>query len=140
MCYNRTGDKDMKKGFTLIEVIGTIVILSIIITIALPALLNILNKSQNNVDLSVQDLAKTAAARYVNDRKNDFPKQLKNSNSIKTYGNKGNIYISTLLEQGYIEQDVYDKYCHIKNDYIIVTSNSQKYLYEYKQVDDNEEC
>ena len=130
----------MKKGFTLIEVIGTIVILAIIVSIALPATLSVLNKGQSNVDNSVKELVTTAAAKYVNERKNDFPKQLRTISSVKTYGDKGNIYVTTLLEQGYIEQSIYDRYCHIKNDYVIVTSNSKKYMYEYKEIEDNEEC
>ena len=40
----------MKNGFTLAELLGTIVILALIALIAFPAVLGLLNNSQNETD------------------------------------------------------------------------------------------
>ena len=39
-----------KKGFTLIELVGTILILSLVVLIAIPAISRSLNNGVNNVD------------------------------------------------------------------------------------------
>ena len=64
------------KGFTLIELIGTIVILALIALVVFPATLSVLNKGQNEVDNSVKETIIAAAHKYVTDNLNNFPKQL----------------------------------------------------------------
>ena len=53
------------------------------------------------------------------------------------YGDKGNISIQTLVDEGYIDSTNInsDKNCQMLNDYIKVTSDSNKYNYEYITVD-----
>ena len=125
-----------KKGFTLIELLGTIIILVAIALIAFPAVLNILNESQGKTDEAMKDIAIGATREYVTDRVDDFPKALESSSSIKSYGNKGNIKITDLITNGYISEDQINdnKNCEMKNDYVKVTSNSKKYIYEYVEV------
>lgn len=130
------------KGFTLIELIGTIVILALIALVVFPATLSVLNKGQNEVDNSVKETIIAAAHKYVTDNLNNFPKQLesKDDGTEQTRKNHRNISVTELYEKGYIEKSIYDRYCHIKNDEIEVKSNSKKYFYEYKEIEDNEEC
>ena len=65
-----------KNGFTLIELIGTVVILAIIALVVLPATLSVLNQGQDEVDKSVIQVVESAGNSYVNANKNLYPKQL----------------------------------------------------------------
>jgi len=103
----------MKKGFTLIEMIGSIVILAIIALVAFPAVLNMLNSSQVKVDDGMKKYAKGAAKEYVNDHVNDFPR---NSSLNK------NVSINKLISEGYMtEKSVND---NMKNDNVEVTTKT----------------
>lgn len=125
------------KGFTLAELLGAIVILAIIAVIAFPAVLGLLNSSQEETDKSMQDFAVSATREYVNDNMDSFPKALATDTSEKTYGNDGNIKIQTLLDEGYIDSTTINskKNCQMLNDYITVTSDSKKYNYKYVEVE-----
>ena len=125
------------KGFTLTELLGTIVILAIIALIAFPAVLGLLNNSQDETDSALQNFAISGARNYVNDNMNDFPKALANDTNIKSYGDKGNITVQTLIDEGYISNTTISstKNCEMLNDYVKVTSDSKKHIYEYVDVD-----
>ncbi len=130
-----------KNGFTLIEILATIIILATISLIAFPAVLNLLNSSNSKMDKAMQDLMISAASQYVDDHVDDFPKALENQ-SVKSYGTSGNLTGEKLLEYGYISDAKLstDKNCEYLDDYVKVTSNSKKYLYEYIQVNTNSKC
>ena len=121
-----------KKGFTLTELLGVIVILAIIAIIAFPSVLGLLNSSQNETDTAMQNFAITAARNYVNDNMDSYPKALEGQ--TKTYSN---LKIQTLLDEGYISSTTIssEKNCEMLNDEIKITSDSVKYSYEYVTVD-----
>ena len=57
----------MKKGFTLVELLGVIVILSVIGLLVTPLVLNVINESRNDVnDAQIQSI-KRAAKNYTTD-------------------------------------------------------------------------
>ncbi len=118
------------KGFTLIELIGTVVILAIIALVVLPATLNVMKSSQEEVDKSVIQIVERAADEYVHNNLNDYPKQLETQTEKK---DNGTISVQELVNKGYIEQSVYDKHENIHDSCIKITSNSQKYFYEFKK-------
>ena len=126
-----------KNGFTLVELIGTIDILSIIVLIALPATISMLSDGQSKVDDSLIGLVESAANQYVQEHLSDFPKQLETVSGVR---NNGTITVTDLKDGGYLSTSVYEKNCHIKNDRINVTSNSKKYFYEYVEIEDSEAC
>ncbi len=128
----------MKNGFTLTELLGTIVILAIIALIAFPAVLGLLNNSQNETDSAIQNFAITGARNYVNDHMNDFPKALATDTTVKSYGSNGNINVQKLVDEGYISNTTIStsKNSEMLNDYVKVTSDSEKYLFEYVEVGD----
>ena len=121
-----------KKGFTLTELLGVIVILAIIAIIAFPSVLGLLNSSLNETDEAMQNFAITAARNYVNDNMDSYPKALEGQ--TKTYSN---LKIQTLLDEGYISSTTIssEKNCEMLNDEIKITSDSVKYSYEYVTVD-----
>ena len=127
----------MKNGFTLAELLGTIVILALIALIAFPTVLGLLNNSQNETDESLQSFAISGARNYVNDNMDDFPKALE-TEGIKSYGGKGNIKVQLLVDEGYISNTTIDsiKNSDMLDDYIKVTSDTKKYIFEYVKVDD----
>lgn len=75
----------MKKGFTLIELIGSIIILGMIVLLAFPPLLNMIRGANEEIDKASQTLLFTAADQYIDANKNDFPKTDGNTFCI-TYG------------------------------------------------------
>ena len=58
----------MKKGFTLIEMLGVIVILSVIGLITVPIVSNVLNTSNDNLTKDQKELIKSSARVYVAER------------------------------------------------------------------------
>ncbi len=117
------------KGFTLLELIGTVVILAIIMLIALPAILSMLTEGQKTVDDAAKEIVKSAANKYVGEHKSEVKYIRATGTSIK---NHGEISTETLRDEGYLEKEVYDKY-ELNNDCVVVTSNNKKYFYEYKE-------
>ena len=118
------------KGFTLIELLGSITLLAIIALLAFPAILNLLNGSQNEIDKAKIDYIESAAAEYVNDHTTNYKKI------------KDNVYtvsVPTLVEQGYISDTMLDSEGDISSWCVVVkvvenTSNNIKdikYTYEF---------
>ena len=65
-----------KKAFTLVELLGTIILLSIIALIALPSVLSLLTSSQKEINESYKSAVINAARNYVNDNMDLYPKAL----------------------------------------------------------------
>lgn len=53
------------KGFTLIELIGSIIILAMIAFILFPAVLNLVNKSNKKIDTSKKAIIESAVCNYA---------------------------------------------------------------------------
>ena len=117
------------RGFTLIELVGTIIVLAVITLVALPATLSMLNHGQKTADDSVKEIVKSAANKYVSEHKNEsqFSKALGESKK-----DNGVVYTSKLKDEGYLADDIYDKY-ELIGSCVLVTSNNQKYFYEFKE-------
>lgn len=124
-----------KNGFTLIELIGSIVILALIALVAFPSIVSVLNKEQGNIDSAVQDRIISGVSEYVYDNTDDFPKQLEGNSSIRS---NGNVSYQTLVDNGYIDKSVGDKNCEVKNDYVKVSSDTKRYYFDYVEVSDSD--
>ena len=88
----------MKKGFTLVELMGVIVLLSILIIIAVPAVTGVLKENKDKLYDSQIKTIETAAKNWASDEEN-LPKLPSNGKCII-------IYISTLKKGGYLDLDI----------------------------------
>lgn len=105
------------KGFTLIEVLAVLVILSLLITFSVVSVNKIKKKQEVANRINVIRSILTAARAY----EADYP---------NTEANTG-VRVSTLLSKGYVDfdQDKYDEYVNIMvkwDSYNILGSNKQK--------------
>lgn len=102
-----------KKGFTLVELIGVVVILGLIALVAFPSLLNQINSSKKQVSDSQKALIIAAAKNYVDENKNDYA----NKTSFE-------ISVDNLIEKEYISEGIISSYSDSK---IVVTYNNGEY-------------
>lgn len=89
----------MKKGFTLVELIGVIIILALIMLLAVPPILNSIRSTRNELSDASKKIIYTAANLYVSENLNDFP---------KNEGNTFCVSIDTLSKKEYLPTIVYD--------------------------------
>lgn len=88
-----------KKAFTLIELIGVVVILGIIGLVTFPALLNQISSSKEQISDSQKQIIIAATKNYVDENKNE-------------YANKDSYTISVndLIENNYLSKDIISSY------------------------------
>lgn len=86
-----------KRGFTLVELLGVIVLLAAISLVTMPAILNQINNAQNKIDSSTQSIIINAAKLYVDDNLNDFEK-----NTTKTYC----LTLINLIKDDYLDEGI----------------------------------
>ncbi|MFV0275129.1 MAG: type II secretion system protein [Bacilli bacterium] len=87
------------KGFTLIEVIATITILGLIVSLSLTVVMKTIRNSENKQYNSVITVIITAAESYVNQNREILP-------SLGTVGDSFNISLSKLRDEGLISSDL----------------------------------
>lgn len=63
----------MKKGFTLIEVLGVVVILSIIVVLAFPSIVENIRKTEDQLSNASKLLVKNATELYMDEKKTKYP-------------------------------------------------------------------
>lgn len=120
----------MNRGFTLVELLGTIVILTLIVVIAFPSMINQLRDSNKAIDESVVRVAEAAAREYVMNNIEIYPKA--NSGTTKNYDS---ITVDFLIENGYMAESFLDKYPEISDDVVKVSADEKRYIIEYEEVE-----
>lgn len=88
-----------KKGFTLIELIGVVVILGIISLVVFPALLNQISNSKQQVSDSQKQIIIAAAKNYVEENKNEYANK-------ETY----TIPVNDLISNNFLNKDIIKSY------------------------------
>ena len=89
----------MKKGFTLVELIGVVIILALISLLAFPPILNSIRKTKTELSDASKEILYNATSLYVSENLNDFPKY---------NGNTFCITLNTLVSKEYLPTKVYD--------------------------------
>ena len=88
------------KAFTLIELLGVILILGLLVLIAFPPLLSKIKNSKSKISEATKLLIIDATKDYINDNENNFE---------KTNGMTYCIPISTLIENNYLNENLKDE-------------------------------
>lgn len=86
-----------EKGFTLIELVGVIVLVSLMILIIIPTVEKVVKKGEENADKQLKDNMILAAKSWAVDNKGKMPQEP---------GVKINIWLSDLQKDGYIERNI----------------------------------
>lgn len=115
-------------GFTLIEVLGVIVILSLILILVLPKITNSVNNYNEKTDNLTLDMIKTIAKQYIEDNARNFPEK-----SLNTYC----IPISDLVEEGYLKGEFEYEGLDITNSKAVKAVYNSGFEFE---LIDKEEC
>ena len=111
------------KGFSLIEILATIVIIGIVSTVGIVSVNSMINKSKQHFYESQKQQMVLAAQSYVQDNRNILPKNVGGMIKIK---------LSVLREKNYLKEDIIDQdknVCDQDNSYVTVYKNNQT---EYK--------
>lgn len=112
--------KIKKNGFTLIELVGVIIIISILSLLFFPSLINQFKKTSDNMDETTKKIIIDSTKLYIDNNKASFDKS-------KNYC----IPISLLIENEYLEDNFteYNKDYIIKNKSVQVVGNGNKFNY-----------
>ena len=124
----------MKRGFTLVELLGTIVILSLIVIIAFPAIISQLKKSNDTVDSSAINVVESAARKYMQDNKETYRKALEGKK--KKFDEEP--HVAELVDKNYIQETFTEKHSELLEYKVCLYADSQKYIIKVMKI--NETC
>jgi len=109
-----------KRGFTLIELMAVVVIISLIAILTFPNIINQVNKSKDANKSNINSVVIEAAKKYVSDNKDEYDKD--------TFA----ISIQELIDNGYVNEDIVNTYDeNISDEQIVYMDN--KYSVKDKQ-------
>lgn len=115
----------MKKGFTLTELIGVVIILALLALLSFPSILKMMKGTKIELSEASKEILYNATDNYIKDNPNAF------------FRNNGNVYcisVETLTKNNYLSTKIYDsttgnelpqdslveaKYDHDKFDYVL---------------------
>ncbi len=88
-----------KKGFTLVELVGVVIILALIAIIAFPPILNAIRQTEGKISDASKEILYSATELYVSENTNTFP---------RINGNTYCITLESLVQGEYLPSKVYD--------------------------------
>lgn len=120
---------EKKKGFTLIELIGTILLISMLVLIITPTVNRVIKTGKNNADQQQIQNIILATRNWVGDHRNELPSK----------GAVKDVTTAILQEEGYLDKDIrmpstnelIDGCVRIANNSTLVTGK-QNYEYTFK--------
>lgn len=112
-----------KKGFTLIEILATIVILGLLVTVGYISVRAILDRSNNSYYKTQENMLILAGKDYFADYRSKLPKEI---------GETAYVTLKKLVDENYIEpiKDKSDKECDINESKVTVEKVTEK-EYQY---------
>lgn len=127
-----------KNGFTLIELIGVIVILSIIIVVGFPKIMGGLEGTENDISDANEKLIFSKTEEYLNKYVDDKDTSVKDEEYTEGYYPKtiNNVYCvstTTLKNQGYLSDSFIEKELDNEQYFIQAKINSKRTI-EYTLV------
>ena len=138
--------KKNNKGFTLIEILAVVIILSILIALIVPAVSKYIRNGKIKYYKSLEDEIVVIARDYYTSNKSELPRGQLNSAGVPMYINQ--VSLSTLTEKGYITNEIVDADKNPCSGYVRVENKGNKeYKYipcivcaNYKSEDNNPYC
>jgi len=117
----------MKKGFTLMELLGSVVIMSIVLTIATISVISVINSSKQKAYNTQVQLIVSKAKDWA----------LNNETKLTPDGGINFIELSTLVSSGYIDNSTVSdpRNGSTMTGCVVVTYNSETSQYDYKYSD-----
>ena len=89
----------MKKGFTLVEVLGVLVILTIIFAVTIPLVINNVNNTKEKVWEQTVAHIKEGTKLYLREYKEDFP-------DLNVVGSTIEVSLSEIIDNGFMEPPI----------------------------------
>ena len=77
-----------KKGFTLAEILGVVVIIGLLLLLIVPTVINRLNSSKDDVATASEDIIYNAADQYIKEHPEKFPPGWKILYSYSRFNNR----------------------------------------------------
>ena len=108
------------KGYTLLELLGVIVILAILVTLVFPSVINFIKSSNDKKDKLTTDLIISATESYIKDNSNQYS---------AIFGNTYCIPLDILVGLNYLDDDIVEDEKSVKVTY--------EGKFEYEIVDSN---
>lgn len=116
------------KGYTLIELLGVMIILALLLSLVIPSVINVIKSSTEKSDNLVNDLVIDATELYMDDYSNEF---------YEIYGNTYCIPLTELVELNYLKENIEYEGKDITDTKSVKISYTDKYNYE---IVDNDTC
>ena len=115
-----------KNAFTLVELLATILILSAIVLIVAPLVVNQISNARADISEQTKKNIVASATNWANDNKKLLPEDTK----------QGSVYIDLLQKEGYLEEDIQDV---SDNDCVLISNHGGAYYYEYHSINDKDD-
>ncbi len=120
-----------KSGFTLVELLGIIIILGLILAISVPAINSYIDKTEDNSLALLTENLKGAAQNYLADNMDQIP---------EVEGEETVITLEMLVQGNYIDANIENPKTHKKMSYtnttITVSYEAGSYRYDVNIVDE----
>ena len=115
-----------KKGFTLVELLATIIILGLLSAVIYVSVTSILNRGNDSYYASQEDMLILAGREYYADHRSELPDNT---------GDTSNVTLETLIDQNYIDpiKDRNENDCDFENSGVTVQKITER-DYQYYSV------
>ncbi len=120
----------MKKGFTLVELLGVIVILALLMLVVFPSVINLIKKSSSKADEITMKLVENATYEYMDEYISRFP---------RTSGNSYCITLNDLIEKGYLKGPIKINDKDVTSTSSVQVTYNKEFSYELKSIGDCKE-
>ena len=112
----------MNKGFTLVEIIGVVIVLGLITLVSFPLILKTINDSRGQISDATTNLIVSSAMQYTDKYSNDLP---------KTQGNVYCVTVERLINEDLLPSTIENEYLgsYGLQTKVKITINNDKYNY-----------